>query len=70
MDWEDELVRLAFAEFPNAGRVSVGLSPDPWIRVSRGSMSGEVHIPRSTAQEQWVSEFKLQFVKLKETLDA
>jgi hypothetical protein len=69
MDPEEELLNAAFAAFPTAGRVTVGLTPDPWVRIMVGSVAGEVHIPRSLAHEQWAGELAHQFNILKKHLE-
>jgi hypothetical protein len=69
MDREDELVNAAFAAFPKAGRVTAGLFPDPWVRVTIGQVSGEVHVPRQTPDDFFVAEVQAQLLKLKEHLD-
>ena len=69
MDQEDVLTNAAFVAFPAAGRVTVGLWPDPWARVVVGSVSGEIHVPRQTAPRDFEAEVTAQFNKLKEHLN-
>lgn len=48
---------------------SIGLSPDPWIIVSKGNTRLEIHVPRSIPLDKFEEETWWQFKRVKDDFE-